>query len=169
MLGPSAESPAARRRWLRNGAAALAVVACVAVGTTLGAGGYTFYYGEGFSYLSSDPRTCVNCHVMRDHYATWQLAGHHAVATCNDCHTPHTFLGKWFVKSENGFWHSYGFTLQNYHEPIMIRPGNSRVLENNCIDCHRPMVEPIIGVPPDPPGGWNCIHCHADVGHGTPR
>ena len=154
---------------LRFGGPTLAVLACVAVGVTAGAGGYTFWYGEGLSYMSNDPQTCVNCHVMRDHYDGWQKAGHHHVATCNDCHTPHDFVGKWYTKSENGFWHSKGFTLQDYHEPIMIRPRNSRVLENNCIDCHKELSDPITGVPPDPPGGWNCIHCHQAVGHGPPR
>ena len=157
------------RRVLRPGAATLALLACVAVGITIGTGGFTFWYAEGRSYLSNDPLMCVNCHVMRDHYDSWQKASHHASANCNDCHTPHDFLGKWFVKSENGFWHSYGFTFQNFHEPIMIRERNNRVLENNCVACHRELVETVIGVPPDPPGGWNCTHCHAGVGHGACR
>ena len=29
-----------------------------------GVGAFTFVYAKGFSYLSSDPRACVNCHVM---------------------------------------------------------------------------------------------------------
>ena len=151
------------------GVSALGAVAAVFVGVLAGAGGYTFYYAEGLSYMSSDPAQCVNCHVMQDHYDAWQKASHHTVATCNDCHTPHDFVGKWYTKSENGFWHSYGFTFQNFHEPIAIRPRNSRVLENNCIDCHKELTDPITGVPPDPHGGWNCVHCHAAVGHGTPR
>jgi len=156
-------------RLVRSGAATLMVLTCVALGVMLGAGGFTFYYAEGGSYLSNDPAMCVNCHIMRDHYDSWEKGSHHANATCNGCHTPHDFLGKWVVKGENGFWHSYGFTLQNFHEPIMIRERNSRVLENNCIECHRELTETIIGVPPDPPGGWNCIHCHVGVGHGSAR
>jgi cytochrome c nitrite reductase small subunit len=151
------------------GIAPLAVLACIVAGAAVGAGTFTFWYGEGLSYMSNDPVSCVNCHIMRDHYDGWQKASHHAHATCNDCHIPHDFLGKWFVKSENGFWHSYGFTFQNFHEPIMIRERNSRVLENNCVGCHRELIETVIGVPPDPPGGWNCIHCHTAVGHGSQR
>jgi cytochrome c nitrite reductase small subunit len=154
---------------LRTAAAFLPVIACVTVGILIGSGGYTFFYAEGLSYLSSDPKMCLNCHVMREPYDNWEKAAHHAEANCNDCHTPHDFLGKWFVKSENGLWHSYGFTFQNFHEPIMIRPRNSRVLENNCIECHKEMIDAITAARPDPPGGWNCIHCHSDVGHGARR
>jgi cytochrome c nitrite reductase small subunit len=48
----------------------------------LGAGGYTFFYARGASYLSSDPRMCVNCHIMRDQFDGWQKASHHAFARC---------------------------------------------------------------------------------------
>lgn len=161
--------PSPRRRFVRFAVAALPALACVAVGAAAGAGTFTFWYGEGHSYLSNDPTTCVNCHVMREHYDGWQKASHHGHATCNGCHTPHDFLGKWVVKSENGFWHSWGFTFMDYPEPIRIRPRNSIVLENNCIECHQELVDPITAARPDPPGGWNCIHCHTAVGHGARR
>jgi cytochrome c nitrite reductase small subunit len=83
-----------------------ALVMCVLAGVTLGTGSYTARYAEAFSYLSNDPKACVNCHVMRDPYDGWQKASHHAVATCNDCHVPHQTLAKYWVKAENGFWHS---------------------------------------------------------------
>jgi cytochrome c nitrite reductase small subunit len=50
------------------------------VGLALGAGGFTFFYGRGFSYLGHDAATCANCHVMRDHYAGWLRASHHGTA-----------------------------------------------------------------------------------------
>lgn len=139
------------------------------VGIVFGLGGYTFRYAEGASYFSDDPRACINCHVMREHYDGWQKASHHAVATCNDCHTPHDPLGKYLVKAENGFWHSKGFTLQDFHEPIRIKPGNAAVLQANCIDCHQEMVGEIIafGSAADPAN--NCLRCHAAAGHGPPR
>jgi cytochrome c nitrite reductase small subunit len=31
-----------------------------------GVGTFTFGYARGFSYLSADPRACVNCHVMNE-------------------------------------------------------------------------------------------------------
>ena len=38
----------------------------VMVGVLLGVGGYTFFYAEGLSYLSSDPKACVNCRLCED-------------------------------------------------------------------------------------------------------
>jgi cytochrome c nitrite reductase small subunit len=113
---------------------------CVLLGAVIGLGSYTFLYAEGFSYFSNDPKACMNCHIMREQYDSWQKASHHAVATCNDCHTPHNFVANYWTKAENGFWHSKGFTLQDFHEPIRIRPKNRRVLQANCIDCHRELV-----------------------------
>jgi len=49
-------------------------------GALLGVGGYTFWYGQGLSYVSNDPAACVNCHIMNEHYAGWQKASHHSVA-----------------------------------------------------------------------------------------
>jgi cytochrome c nitrite reductase small subunit len=139
------------------------------VGVLSGLGAYTFYYAKGASYFSNDPLACVNCHIMREQYDSWQKASHHAVASCNDCHTPHSFFAKYWTKAENGFWHSKGFTLQDFHEPIQIRPKNQKVLNQNCKDCHRGLVHEIVST--QPPGGeqMDCVRCHANVGHGATR
>ena len=150
------------------------ILLCLLIGTSLGAGGYTFYYAKGWSYLSNDPAACVNCHIMREQYDGWLKGSHHAVATCNDCHTPHNFVGKYLSKAENGFWHSKGFTLQDFHEPIQIRPHNVAILKHNCIDCHQGMVRELLGEEGQVYGDHhhsesNCLHCHRDVGHGPTR
>ena len=98
------------------------LILCVLVGVIAGLGSYTFHYAAGTSYFSSNPAACVNCHIMREQYDGWQKASHHSVASCNDCHTPHALIPKYLVKAENGFWHSKAFTLQDFHEPIRIRP-----------------------------------------------
>jgi cytochrome c nitrite reductase small subunit len=146
------------------------LVLAALLGVLLGAGGFTFYYAKGASYLSNDPRTCVNCHVMREQYDGWQHASHHAVATCNDCHVPHDLVGKWLTKASNGYHHSEAFTFQNFHEPIRIKPGNARVLEQNCLYCHGAMVAEITahapGFPLAPGDLYGCVRCHRSVGHG---
>ena len=137
-----------------------------AVGLFAGVGGYTFYYAEGLSYFSNDPKACVNCHIMREQYDGWLKSPHHAVATCNDCHTPHDFLGKYITKAENGYWHSKGFTLQDFHEPIMIRASNSTVLQRNCVSCHQQLVSEMNTHVGNQRKMLDCVSCHRDVGHG---
>ncbi len=74
----------------------------VLLGILFGVGGYTLYYAQGASYLSNDPRACVNCYIMRDQFDSWQKSSHHGVATCNDCHVPRGFAGKRLTKAGNG-------------------------------------------------------------------
>jgi cytochrome c nitrite reductase small subunit len=151
----------------RTGAAlgALAVV----VGLALGIAGYTFVYARGASYLTNDPAACANCHIMREHYDGWQKASHHARATCNDCHVPKAFLSKYLSKAENGWWHSKGFTLQDFHEPIRIRESNKATLNANCRSCHQTLVEEILSHSRDAETRFDCVRCHANVGHGPAR
>ncbi|HEX5270567.1 MAG TPA: cytochrome c nitrite reductase small subunit [Gemmataceae bacterium] len=146
-----------------------ALILCVLAGVALGTGAYTARYAEGASYLSDDPRACVNCHVMRDQYDGWQKASHHAHATCNDCHVPHPFVAKYAVKAENGFWHSKGFTLQDFPEPIRLRPVSLRILNNNCVSCHRELVADVLGHGSPGDETLDCVRCHASVGHGPSR
>ena len=138
-------------------------------GMLFGRGGYTFWYGQGFSYLSNDPTACRNCHIMNDHFDGWQKSSHHAAATCNDCHTPHALIPKYFTKAENGFWHSKGFTLQDFHEPIRIRPHNKAVLNRNCVACHRELVSEVVVTHGHDESRLDCVRCHAAVGHGPIR
>ena len=98
----------------------LAVIAAVLMGALAGLGAYTFDYGEGLSYFSTDPRACKNCHVMNEQFASWSRGPHHAVARCIDCHLPHEFVWKYIAKADNGYRHSKGFTFMDFHEPIMI-------------------------------------------------
>ena len=113
------------------------------VGALLGIGAYTFQYAEGLTYFSNDPSACANCHIMNDYLDSWQKSSHHSQAVCNDCHTPHALLPKLLTKAENGWNHSVKFTLQNFQEPIRIRPVNAEKLQENCIRCHLELVSDI--------------------------
>lgn len=152
-------------RNLRGRIVILLVALAVAGGMFAGVGTYTFGYAGGLGYLSSDPAACANCHIMQDYYNTWQKASHHHVAKCVDCHLPHDTIGKYISKADNGFFHSMANTLQNFHEPIQIKPRNRRITQNNCVACHQDTIHAMF---PANPGGEvaSCIHCHADVGHG---
>ncbi len=139
------------------------------LGVAGGTGAYTFWHAQGLSYLSSDPKACVNCHVMREEFDGWQKASHHGVATCNDCHLPAGGLAKWAAKAENGFLHSLRFTLQDFHEPIRIRPRNRDHLVANCLRCHGELVSGIEEARAHAGGELACLRCHAEVGHGPRR
>jgi len=141
----------------------------ILLGLLLGLGGSTFLYGKGFSYFSNDPRACKNCHIMNDQYDSWLKSSHHAVATCNDCHTPHKLLPKLATKAENGFWHSKGFTLQDFPEPIRIRRHNRQVLNHNCQECHHGLVEDVVAAHAYDADRFDCIRCHVASGHGPER
>lgn len=141
-----------------------AVLFAICLGLLSGIGVFTFGYGKGASYMSNDPQTCVNCHVMQGHFDSWQKSSHHHVAVCNDCHLPHEPVGKWVTKADNGFFHSLAFTLGNFKDPIQIKPRNKRVTQSTCVSCHADFVHNML---PEQPGGdmLSCVHCHADVGH----
>jgi len=150
----------------RRRVAGFVVLLSVMTGVLIGVGSYTFLYAHGLSYLSSDPKACVNCHIMQPQFDSWQKASHHAVATCVDCHLPPSFVRKYLAKAENGWHHSKAFTLQNFHEPIMIKEPNSRLLQENCMTCHEDLVHELLVGVNGPAEEVRCVHCHADVGHG---
>jgi len=168
------------RRW--------ALVTSALAGIAGGLGLFTFGYARGYSYLTNDPAACANCHVMSEHFAAWNKGSHHAVATCNDCHTPHNLVGKYSVKAMNGFWHSFYFTTGNYPDPLRITERNRRVTEHACRYCHAEITEAIdhgpgtisqsqptrqgrslrVAAPRAAPRAGepiSCIRCHAYVGH----
>lgn len=147
----------------------------ILIGAAVGIGVFTFGYAKGASYLTNDPAACANCHVMDDHYSAWLKSSHRAVAGCNDCHTPHNFVNKYYTKALNGFWHSFYFTTGTYPYPLRITARNREVTEGACRYCHEPITETIdhAGAPAgtvaahvggdDEP--LSCIRCHANVGH----
>jgi cytochrome c nitrite reductase small subunit len=78
---------------------------------------------------------------------------------------PASFVGKYYTKAKNGFWHSYYFTTGTFEEPIRATPKSREIAEANCRRCHEPVVA-AMGTPahagtPD----LSCVRCHGSVGH----
>lgn len=135
-------------------------------GGVVGLGGFTFSYASGLSYLSNDPAACVNCHIMTPQWDGWNHGPHHTVATCNDCHVPHSsIVAKYAVKALNGFRHSYAFTTGNFEEPIRILPMDRQITLNACLACHGALTNDMNHTNTAEP--TDCLRCHSDVGHGT--
>lgn len=143
------------------------IVLGVMMGAALGVGAYTFIYAKGGSYMTNDPKACVNCHVMQEQYDGWINSSHRSVATCNDCHAPHDLVGKYMTKAQNGFWHSLRFTTGDFPEHIQINERNRKITENACRSCHADIVETIeapLSVHSEA-DKTSCLRCHRSVGH----
>jgi len=145
----------------------LVVLFACLLGIPAGVGAFTFVYANGFSYLSTDPRACVNCHIMNDQYSGWLKSGHRHTATCVECHLPHAGFAKWAAKADHGFRHSAAFTLQNFKEPIEITPRDRDIVRENCVRCHEALVDAVVDAPGRTHGGLDCLHCHTTAGHGA--
>ncbi|MBC76088.1 MAG: cytochrome c nitrite reductase small subunit [Halobacteriovoraceae bacterium] len=120
----------------------------------------TFIYSKGYSYLSDDPKACVNCHVMQDHFYGFEKSSHHNVANCNSCHTPDGFIKKYASKAINGWNHGVAFTTGNYPWPLKITQYNKDITNRACLKCHGELIGH-----KHSKVETNCIHCHSEVGH----
>ncbi len=145
----------------------LSALIALFLGATVGIGAFTFKYAEGTSYLTNDPQACANCHVMQGHVDAWVKSSHSKFATCNDCHAPHHFTGKYYCKSRNGFFHSLAFTTGNFPDNIRITDYNRKVTEAACRDCHQDVTHQVdLGLNADgSTDPLSCIKCHSSVGH----
>jgi cytochrome c nitrite reductase small subunit len=142
----------------------LATLASIAVGVAIGISGFTFVYAKGESYLRDNPEACANCHVMQEQFDGWLRSSHRNVAACNDCHTPKPIAGKYLNKFVNGLRHSWGFTVDRFHEPITIKPHNRAITESRCRGCHQEIIH-AIDTEHRQGQDLNCIGCHGSVGH----
>ncbi|EAT15144.1 NapC/NirT cytochrome c-like [Desulfuromonas acetoxidans DSM 684] len=138
---------------------------------------YIVFESKMLSYLSGDPKVCINCHTMNTHYATWQHSSHREQASCIDCHLPRdSFANKMLAKAKDGFNHSMAMTLRTYGYNLRITDDAAERIQNNCISCHSEAVSQMMensqlysqfeeGVPM----GRRCWDCHRMVPHGRTR
>lgn len=140
-----------------------------AFGVFAGLGLTTVHVSRAASYMTDDPEACVNCHVMTVQYATWQRSSHANVATCNDCHVPHTnVLEKYAFKARDGAYHSTIFTLRLEPQAITMSSAAIPVVEANCRRCHAELVSEV-HLRQWQEGDNRCWDCHREVPHGRMR
>lgn len=133
---------------------------------------FIMYVSKAYSYLSDNPKTCTNCHIMSPQYATWNHSSHREVANCNDCHVPHNnVFNKYYFKAKDGIRHATIFTLRREPQVIFIHEAGAEVVHNNCIRCHSKLlndpkltssVEALQAHRED----RKCWECHREVPHG---
>ncbi|MCG8697347.1 MAG: cytochrome c nitrite reductase small subunit [Bacteroidales bacterium] len=133
---------------------------------------YVFYISKAPSYLSDNPKTCVNCHIMAPQYATWNHSSHREQATCNDCHVPHNnIFNKYFFKGKDGLRHATVFTLRNEPQVIFIKEEGKKVVQDNCVRCHENTLtdHKLLVINDDIHQNRTdrqCWECHREVPHG---
>jgi cytochrome c nitrite reductase small subunit len=141
-------------------------------GIFFGLGFYILYISNAVSYLSDDPKTCVNCHVMAPQFATWQRSSHGRDTNCNDCHVPHdNFVRKYAFKAMDGLRHATIFTLRMEPQVIQIKQAGKEAVQENCIRCHSNNIHPVSlravkNASIIDEGDRYCWDCHREVPHG---
>ena len=147
-------------------------VAAIVGGAMLGLLFYIVYISNAVSYLSDEPETCVNCHIMAPEYATWSHSSHREVAHCNDCHVPHNNLvNKYYFKAKDGMRHAYMFTMRLEPQTIFIREEGRHVVQQNCLRCHSDLVHNsrLLAMTTAYHDSFNdrrCWECHRETPHG---
>lgn len=126
------------------------------------------YIGNAASYLSDEPETCINCHVMYSQYSSWKHSSHGRFATCNDCHVPQDNLfSKFLFKASDGIRHSTMFTLRLEPQVITIKDAGAGVVQKNCIRCHEKMIDHTSLLLASNSKETKCWTCHEETPHGT--
>lgn len=132
---------------------------------------HIFYISNAYSYLSDNPETCINCHVMTPQYATWERSSHGRVASCNDCHVPQgNVVEKYFFKASDGLRHATMFTLRMEPQVIRIKEAGKKAVQENCIRCHENQIHPIslraVSGKAIEKEDTYCWNCHRETPHG---
>lgn len=150
-------------------------VVMVLLGAIVGLGIYIAKVANVTSYLTDDPRACVNCHVMTPQYITWQHSSHREVANCNDCHVPQdNIIRKYAFKMKDGLYHSSIYTLRAEPQAIVMHEAGQQAVQSNCIRCH------VDQVTDAKIASWTASHydsrldrtcwdCHRQIPHGRVR
>lgn len=144
----------------------------IALGVLTGMFFLLLYVSRAPSYLSDEPTTCINCHIMIPQYSTWFHSSHREWATCNDCHVPHeNIVRKYYFKASDGIRHATIFTLGLEPQVIKINEAGKTVVQNNCIRCHIEQINPVSianvsGNNYQYGEGKLCWECHREVPHG---
>lgn len=147
----------------------------ILMGMIVGLSLYLAHVANVTSYLTDDPKACVNCHVMTPQFITWNHSSHREVANCNDCHVPQdNVFKKYLFKAKDGLYHATIFTLRAEPQAIVMHEAGQEAVQGNCIRCHGDQVT-------DPKSmSWiasheasrterTCWDCHREIPHGRIR
>jgi len=144
----------------------------ILIAVLIGLFAFLFHTSKASSYLSDNPKTCVNCHIMSPQYSTWQHSSHRERAHCNDCHVPHNnIFNKYLFKAKDGMRHASMFTLRMEPQVIFIKDAGKEVVQKNCIRCHKNLItdDKLLArtdIIDHARMDRKCWDCHREVPHG---
>ncbi len=142
------------------------------LGAFAGLGIMVLHISNAMSYLSDDPKACINCHIMTPQYATWLHSSHGRNTTCNDCHVPHdNVFRKYYFKAKDGTRHAAVFTLRMEPQVFKLNEAAKQVVQENCLRCHENVVNAVSasnvnGENYKAGEGLLCWQCHRETPHG---
>ncbi|WP_435139579.1 cytochrome c nitrite reductase small subunit [Formosa sp. A9] len=148
-------------------------VAIVILGSIVGLGLFLAKESEVVSYMTDDPKACVNCHVMTSEYNSWMHSSHREVASCNGCHVPHDNIANtYFFKAKDGLYHASVFTMRNEPQVIFMKEASQEVVQQNCIRCHQQQITDTkltswVEAHQSNRTDRQCWDCHREVPHGS--
>ncbi len=129
---------------------------------------FVLHIGNATSYLSDNPETCINCHVMYPQYASWRQSAHGKSVTCNDCHVPQdNIFRSYYFKATDGLRHSTIFTLRLEEQVIKIKSAGIDVVQENCKRCHSSFIDHTFLITEKSDEEKKCWSCHSETPHGT--
>jgi len=142
-----------------------------------GLSAYAVYISKFTSYLGSESKTCINCHIMSPQYISWSRSSHFSYTNCNDCHVPHdNIFSKYYFKAKDGMRHATIFTFRGEPQAIIAISASCEVIQENCERCHynvmsKDKIAAIVGnaVLDEKEGERRCWDCHREVPHGKVR
>lgn len=147
----------------------------VLVGVIFGLGIFILKISKATSYVSDDPKVCLNCHVMVPQYASWRSSSHAEWATCNDCHVPQdNALNKYLFKAKDGIYHASIYTMRAEPQVIRIKEMGANAVQQNCVRCHEDQVtdarlSSTVNNHVVHRTDRQCWECHREVPHGKQR
>jgi cytochrome c nitrite reductase small subunit len=108
---------------------------------------------------TESPQFCAKCHTMDMQYKTWMHSKHRSLK-CIDCHLPNDNIVNHFLwKAIDGTKDVISQTLGLKEEDkIFLSEHGKKVLQKNCIRCHKDMVSHINQK-------RNCTDCHINIKH----
>jgi cytochrome c nitrite reductase small subunit len=144
---------------------------CGLAGLPVGLLIYLFYASLAWSYLSDEPTVCLNCHIMGPYYQSWNKSSHAVWANCVDCHIPQDKLIRGYAfKAVDGLYHAAVYTMGTEGPALRPRPASYKVILENCLRCHTPLVTEFAKMSPDYDSIIKgdkkaCWDCHREVPH----